>query len=65
MNSAVEKDVLIYRMNENGPSILKNILQKRGWIPFVAGESLYWNLSWKGEIYLALKIRKSLSIFRV
>jgi tubulin polyglutamylase TTLL2 len=23
----------------------------KGWVPFVEGESLYWNLSWKGSRY--------------
>jgi len=42
---------LVYKMGENGPPILKDILNRRGWLPFVDGESLYWNLSWRGSRY--------------
>lgn len=47
-----EKDILIYKMSENGPAILKDILNRRGWMQFVDGESLYWNLSWRGKLLL-------------
>jgi tubulin polyglutamylase TTLL2 len=39
---------LFYRMAETGPSLLKEVLEQRGWKPYVEGESKYWNLWWKG-----------------
>ena len=72
MNSAGKDDSiinrLVYRMNETGPPLLRDILHKKGrlndmngaffeevthfvgWMPFIEGESTYWNLSWKGNI---------------
>lgn len=40
---------LVYRISDNGPQLLKSVLDNRGWIQYVEGkEPLYWNLSWKG-----------------
>ena len=38
-------------MGETGPVLLKQILNRRGWIPFVENETPYWNLYWKGSRY--------------
>ncbi|KAJ3103429.1 putative tubulin polyglutamylase ttll2 [Phlyctochytrium planicorne] len=46
-----EEAKLVYRMAETGPELLKEILEGQGWIPFIEGESKYWNLWWKGSRY--------------
>jgi hypothetical protein len=40
---------LYYRMADTGPQLLKDILEKRGWLPYIEGETDYWNLWWKGN----------------
>ncbi|KAJ3110820.1 putative tubulin polyglutamylase ttll2 [Phlyctochytrium bullatum] len=44
---------LVYRMAETGPQLLKDVFENLGWIPYVEGESQYWNLWWKGSRYRA------------
>ncbi|KAL2916165.1 putative tubulin polyglutamylase ttll2 [Polyrhizophydium stewartii] len=38
-------------MAETGPYLLREVLESKGWVPFVEGETPYWNLSWKGSRY--------------
>ncbi|KAI9344193.1 tubulin-tyrosine ligase family-domain-containing protein [Zopfochytrium polystomum] len=40
---------LCYRMAETGPPLLKAVLEKRGWCPYIEDESPYWNLWWRGS----------------
>nr|KAJ3420777.1 putative tubulin polyglutamylase ttll2 [Polyrhizophydium stewartii] len=42
---------LVYKMAETGPYLLREVLESKGWVPFVEGETPYWNLSWKGSRY--------------
>ncbi|KAJ3214266.1 tRNA ligase [Dinochytrium kinnereticum] len=43
-----DNPMLVYRMADTGPCLLKEVFEAEGWIPFVEGESKYWNLWWKG-----------------
>ncbi|RKO92073.1 tubulin-tyrosine ligase family-domain-containing protein [Blyttiomyces helicus] len=42
--------VLYYRMGD-GPSLVRDVLESKGWQPYVEGSSPYWNLWWKGSRY--------------
>ena len=42
---------LYYRISENGPELLKEVLEARGWEPFEGEKTPYWNLWWKGSRY--------------
>ncbi|KAI9328277.1 tubulin-tyrosine ligase family-domain-containing protein [Obelidium mucronatum] len=46
-----------YKMAETGPDLLRKVLEKNGWLPYVEGESPYWNLSWKGKIKENMRVR--------
>ncbi|KAI8822506.1 tubulin-tyrosine ligase family-domain-containing protein [Fimicolochytrium jonesii] len=37
-----------YVLGENGPQTIKDVFDEQGWLPFVEGESPYWNLEWRG-----------------
>ncbi|KAJ3156775.1 putative tubulin polyglutamylase ttll2 [Geranomyces michiganensis] len=43
-----------YVMAENGPQAVREVLEANGWLPYVEGESPYWNLWWKGSRYRKL-----------
>ncbi|KAJ3175519.1 putative tubulin polyglutamylase ttll2 [Geranomyces variabilis] len=38
-----------YVMAETGPQAVREVLEAKGWLPYVEGESPYWNLWWKGS----------------
>ncbi|KAJ3158002.1 putative tubulin polyglutamylase ttll2 [Geranomyces variabilis] len=38
-----------YIMSETGPQAVRDVLEANGWLPYVEGESPYWNLWWKGS----------------
>ncbi|KAJ3136051.1 putative tubulin polyglutamylase ttll2 [Geranomyces variabilis] len=38
-----------YIMAETGPQAVREVLEANGWLPYVEGESPYWNLWWKGS----------------
>ncbi|KAJ3402614.1 putative tubulin polyglutamylase ttll2 [Chytriomyces hyalinus] len=42
---------MYYRMSDTGPDLLRTVLEKKGWLPYIEGESSYWNLWWKGSRY--------------
>ncbi|KAJ3293799.1 putative tubulin polyglutamylase ttll2 [Rhizoclosmatium sp. JEL0117] len=44
-----EPAVLYYRMAETGPDLFRKVLEKKGWMPYIEGETEYWNLWWKGS----------------
>ncbi|KAJ3229127.1 putative tubulin polyglutamylase ttll2 [Chytriomyces hyalinus] len=39
------------RISDTGPDLLRSVLEKKGWLPYIEGESSYWNLWWKGSRY--------------
>ncbi|KND03653.1 uncharacterized protein SPPG_01124 [Spizellomyces punctatus DAOM BR117] len=47
----VQERRLYYVMAETGPQVVKDVLESKGWLPYVEGKSLYWNLWWKGSRY--------------
>ncbi|ORY46917.1 TTL-domain-containing protein [Rhizoclosmatium globosum] len=45
-----EPAVLYYRMAETGPDLFRKVLEKKVcWMPYIEGETEYWNLWWKGS----------------
>ncbi|ORX76957.1 TTL-domain-containing protein [Anaeromyces robustus] len=46
-----DKPKFYYKISEKGPTLLKNILQERGWEEYIENESPWWNLWWQGKRY--------------
>ncbi|OUM69073.1 hypothetical protein PIROE2DRAFT_3144 [Piromyces sp. E2] len=40
-----------YRISDKGPTLLKSILQERGWEEYIENKSPWWNLWWQGKRY--------------
>ncbi|KAI8925680.1 tubulin-tyrosine ligase family-domain-containing protein [Entophlyctis helioformis] len=45
----VDRPRLVFKMAETGPNLLREVLENKGWVPYVEGETPYWNLAWKGS----------------
>ena len=54
-HQTVEKKPLIFRIYENGPEALREVLLERGWEEFIEGQHAdhEWNLYWRGNRFRA------------
>ncbi|ORX54877.1 hypothetical protein BCR36DRAFT_13404 [Piromyces finnis] len=46
-----DKPKFYYKISDKGPTLLKSILQERGWEEYIENESPWWNLWWQGKRY--------------
>ena len=49
---------LYFRMTENGPELLRKVLQDRGWLEYDETTAPYWNLWWKGSRYTSKEYKE-------
>ena len=57
-HSGKKKEELYFRLSENGPELLRQVLLERGWREYDEDADPYWNLWWKGSRYTAKEYKE-------